>query len=86
MGQVLIQKGIGAGESGKSTLLKQLRLIHTAGFDAEERESYRAVVFSNIIMEMQTLFEAMRLLNISFEEESNKVKDWEQSLLLTAFE
>lgn len=65
-------------------MLKQLRLIHTAGFDAEERESYRAVVFSNIMMEMQTLFEAMSLLNISFEKESNKVRDpLGQSLLFT---
>ncbi|KAI9282361.1 guanine nucleotide binding protein, alpha subunit [Sporodiniella umbellata] len=62
---------LGAGESGKSTLLKQLRLIHTSGFDDNERESYRIIVFSNIIMEIQTIFEAMQLLNIHFENEEN---------------
>ncbi|CAO3698604.1 hypothetical protein CU097_007669 [Rhizopus azygosporus] len=62
---------LGAGESGKSTLIKQLRLLHASGFDDSERESYRIVVFSNIIMEMQTIFEAMQLLNIPFEHESN---------------
>ncbi|EIE90802.1 hypothetical protein G6F46_013275 [Rhizopus delemar] len=62
---------LGAGESGKSTILKQLRLIHASGFDVNERESFRIVVFSNIIMEMQTIFEAMQLLNITFENKEN---------------
>ncbi|KAG1471746.1 hypothetical protein G6F56_001947 [Rhizopus delemar] len=64
---------LGAGESGKSTLLKQLRLIHASGFDANERESFRIIVFSNIIMEIQTIFEAMQLLNMSFENEENSM-------------
>jgi guanine nucleotide-binding protein subunit alpha len=56
-------------------LIKQLRLLHASGFDDSERESYRIVVFSNIIMEMQTIFEAMQLLSIPFEHESNAVSD-----------
>jgi guanine nucleotide-binding protein subunit alpha len=72
--QHLYHFNLGAGESGKSTILKQLRLIHASGFDVNERESFRIVVFSNIIMEMQTIFEAMQLLNITFENKENAVR------------
>ncbi|KAG0173798.1 hypothetical protein DFQ28_008122 [Apophysomyces sp. BC1034] len=55
---------LGAGESGKSTVLKQMRLIHAAGFDAAERESFRIIVLSNITNTMQTLLDAMDQLEI----------------------
>ncbi|KAI8388232.1 guanine nucleotide binding protein, alpha [Radiomyces spectabilis] len=56
---------LGAGESGKSTVLKQMRLIHAAGFKAMEREGFRNIVFMNIFSAMQTLFEVMEQLEIS---------------------
>ncbi|KAI8093262.1 putative Gpa2-guanine nucleotide-binding protein alpha-2 subunit [Halteromyces radiatus] len=59
---------LGAGESGKSTVLKQMRLIHAAGFDAAERESFRHIVFSNITLTVQTILEAMESLDIKFED------------------
>ncbi|CDH53895.1 g-protein alpha subunit [Lichtheimia corymbifera JMRC:FSU:9682] len=55
---------LGAGESGKSTVLKQMRLLHAAGFSASERESYRVIVFSNIFSIMQTLLEIVQQLDI----------------------
>ncbi|KAI9313591.1 putative Gpa2-guanine nucleotide-binding protein alpha-2 subunit [Dichotomocladium elegans] len=56
---------LGAGESGKSTVLKQMRLLHAAGFDAQEREGYRMIVFSNVFSIMQTLLEIVQQLKIS---------------------
>ncbi|KAI8973844.1 guanine nucleotide binding protein, alpha subunit [Pilobolus umbonatus] len=56
---------LGAGESGKSTVLKQMRLIHASGFKATEREGFRMVVFSNLFNTMQTLLEALSVLNLS---------------------
>lgn len=38
---------LGAGESGKSTILKQMKLIHEGGYSRDERESFRAVSFSS---------------------------------------
>ena len=34
---------LGASESGKSTILKQMKLIHEGGYSRDERESFREV-------------------------------------------
>ncbi|KII63207.1 Guanine nucleotide-binding protein alpha-16 subunit [Thelohanellus kitauei] len=39
---------LGTGESGKSTSLKQMKIIHKNGFSAEEKEQMRQVIMSNI--------------------------------------
>ncbi|GAN04702.1 guanine nucleotide-binding protein subunit alpha-2 [Mucor ambiguus] len=62
---------LGAGESGKSTVLKQMRLIHASGFDDAERESFRIIVFSNIMLAMQIIFEVVDQLGIPLECKSN---------------
>lgn len=38
----------GTGESGKSTILKQMKVIHQGGFSTEELESYKADIYRNI--------------------------------------
>ncbi|GAA5804055.1 hypothetical protein HPULCUR_009541 [Helicostylum pulchrum] len=61
---------LGNGESGKSTVIKQMRLIHASGFDASERESFRVIVFSNITVAMQILLEIIEQLNIPLQHEN----------------
>ncbi|KAG2233323.1 hypothetical protein INT48_007759 [Thamnidium elegans] len=61
---------LGNGESGKSTVIKQMRLIHASGFDAGERESFRVIVFSNITVAMQILLEIIEQLNIPLQHEN----------------
>lgn len=63
----------GAGESGKSTVLKQMRLLHAAGFSASERESYRVIVFSNIFSIMQTLLEITQQLDLEIHDKQLQV-------------
>ncbi|KAJ2000695.1 guanine nucleotide-binding protein subunit alpha [Coemansia thaxteri] len=58
---------LGAGESGKSTIIKQMKLIHDGGYSQEERESFKEVIFSNTIQSMRVLLEAMDTLHISLE-------------------
>lgn len=40
---------LGAGESGKSTFLKQMRIIHGQDFDQRAREEFRATIYTNVI-------------------------------------
>lgn len=46
---------LGAGESGKSTIAKQMKIIYLKGFSDNERRPYREIIFSNIIMSMRSL-------------------------------
>ncbi|KAJ7452659.1 G-protein alpha subunit-domain-containing protein [Mycena latifolia] len=39
---------LGSGDSGKSTILKQMRLIHRVPFSPQETESFRQLVFDNL--------------------------------------
>lgn len=55
---------LGAGESGKSTVLKQLKLLHKGGFTAEERNQYAQVIWADVIQSMKTLIINARKLGI----------------------
>jgi len=46
---------LGAGESGKSTLFKQMITIYGKGFPESERKTFAPIIFSNIISSMKTL-------------------------------
>jgi GTPase SAR1 family protein len=46
---------LGAGESGKSTLFKQMISIYGKGFSEQERSSYVPIIYNNIITSMKTL-------------------------------
>ncbi|CAB0007670.1 unnamed protein product [Nesidiocoris tenuis] len=57
---------LGAGESGKSTIVKQMKIIHETGYSKEECEQYRPVVYSNIIQSLMAIIRAMGQLRIDF--------------------
>jgi guanine nucleotide-binding protein G(i) subunit alpha len=69
LGSVSLNKG--AGESGKSTILKQMTLIHGHGYSDRDKAYYRNIVFSNTINGMKSILEAMERLGISFENPEN---------------
>lgn len=56
---------LGPGESGKSTLVKQMQIIHLDGFSEIEIDMRRGTIYSNIIRSMLTIINAMHKLNIS---------------------
>ncbi|BHF79068.1 Guanine nucleotide binding protein (G protein), alpha [Sparganum proliferum] len=66
---------LGAGESGKSTIVKQMKIIHDGGFTLEDNRQYRLVVFSNTIQSMATILRAMDTLSISFDDEEQGSED-----------
>ncbi|KAF7638753.1 hypothetical protein Mgra_00001834 [Meloidogyne graminicola] len=59
---------LGAGECGKSTLMKQMRILHSDGFAEEELLQQRSVVYSNTVHAMEELLRGMNLYKIGFTE------------------
>jgi len=60
---------LGAGDSGKSTILKQMRLIHKVPFSDSEREHFRQLIFLNITAGMVSVLEAIDDLGITLSED-----------------
>ncbi|CAD6197298.1 unnamed protein product [Caenorhabditis auriculariae] len=59
---------LGSGESGKSTFVKQMQIIHGAGeFTADEVRAYRQQIYQNVISAMRVLLDARQKLNIKWE-------------------
>lgn len=62
----------GAGESGKSTILKQMKLIHEGGYSRDERESFKEIIYSNTVQSMRVILEAMDSLELPLENNGNE--------------
>ncbi|KAH8800597.1 G protein alpha-subunit [Flagelloscypha sp. PMI_526] len=56
---------LGAGESGKSTILKQMKLIHHGGYTTSERLSFREIIFSNTVQSMRAVLTALPQLSLT---------------------
>ncbi|RUS13582.1 guanine nucleotide-binding protein subunit alpha [Endogone sp. FLAS-F59071] len=63
---------LGAGESGKSTILKQMKMIHDSGYSRDERESFREIIFSNTVQSMRVILEAMENMGIPLADSRNR--------------
>ncbi|KAG9281845.1 guanine nucleotide-binding protein subunit alpha-11-like [Astyanax mexicanus] len=62
---------LGTGESGKSTFIKQMRIIHGKGYSEEDRRGFTRLVFQNIFIAIKALIEAMKTLQIPFIDDKN---------------
>lgn len=63
----------GTGESGKSTFIKQMRIIHGSGYSDEDKRGFIKLVYQNIFMAMQSMIRAMDLLKIQYIASNNMV-------------
>ncbi|XP_040052773.1 guanine nucleotide-binding protein G(q) subunit alpha [Gasterosteus aculeatus] len=63
---------LGTGESGKSTFIKQMRIIHGRGYSDEDKRGFTRLVYQNIFTAMQAMIQAMSTLNIPYKYEQNK--------------
>ena len=59
---------LGASESGKSTVMKQMQIIHDGNLDVEECQKYRQEVCSNTLESIFSILQAMSDLKIGFED------------------
>ncbi|KOC69105.1 Guanine nucleotide-binding protein G(q) subunit alpha [Habropoda laboriosa] len=62
---------LGTGESGKSTFIKQMRIIHGSGYSDDDKRGFIKLVYQNIFMAMQSMIRAMDLLRIEYQVSSN---------------
>uniref|UniRef100_A0A3Q2V8R6 Guanine nucleotide-binding protein subunit alpha n=1 Tax=Haplochromis burtoni TaxID=8153 RepID=A0A3Q2V8R6_HAPBU len=63
---------LGTGESGKSTFIKQMRIIHGSGYTDEDKKGFTKLVYQNIFTSMQAMIRATENLKIPFKYEQNK--------------
>ena len=62
---------LGAGESGKSTFVKQMKIVHRDGRSTDEMNSFKSIVHSNLLTLVVEVIKAMDKLNITLHNPSN---------------
>lgn len=66
---------LGAGESGKSTIVKQMKIIHQDGYSPEECLEFKSVIYGNVLQSILAIIRAMSTLGIDYAEPSCAVRD-----------
>jgi guanine nucleotide-binding protein G(i) subunit alpha len=60
---------VGTSACGKSTVAKQMKILHCNGFTPEERDNYKKILISNIFLSLKELVTQAQLLKIDIKEE-----------------
>jgi guanine nucleotide-binding protein G(i) subunit alpha len=63
---------VGSGESGKSTIVKQMKIIHQNGYSIEELAMYRLTIYKNVIDCAKALIGAMEQFGVEPERDVNR--------------
>jgi len=66
---------LGSGESGKSTIAKQFRIINQNNFTDDERMGFKKIIHNNIITSIQTLINGCNSFNYELDEENNQIAE-----------
>ncbi|XP_061553416.1 guanine nucleotide-binding protein subunit alpha-11-like [Phycodurus eques] len=62
---------LGTAESGKSTFLKQIRILHGNGYTEAQRIAFARLVCQNVVTSIQVLIEAMRVFCADYVDKRN---------------
>lgn len=70
---------LGAGESGKSSVAKQMRILHCGSFSEQERRATIEIIYQNVIQSMQVILDWMNevempLADMSLRKSANTIK------------
>jgi guanine nucleotide-binding protein G(i) subunit alpha len=57
---------LGTGESGKSTIAKQMKILHTPGWSKDELLTFRPIAIQNTVTSMRTLLQAAESMGLEF--------------------
>ena len=61
---------LGAGDCGKSTVLKQMKLLYGDAFSLHERNEYKTIIQFNTIRNLHLMIKNMPQYNLSFQKEA----------------
>ncbi|KNC95933.1 uncharacterized protein SPPG_08686 [Spizellomyces punctatus DAOM BR117] len=64
---------LGSADSGKTTVLKQIKILHGNGFPDKERQAFRRKILANIIDSMRALVNALSALGVPLGEPNNQL-------------
>jgi len=67
---------LGAGESGKSTVLKQMKISFKQGYTKAERQGFIPIINSNLVSSMKIICENMPKVKIGLDNRANE-RHWE---------
>jgi len=70
---------MGAGESGKSTIFKQMRVLYGSKFDEEELRMYGLIVRANITVAVRRICRTVHMLKIEDDLEGSSATDIDES-------
>ncbi|KAF8784507.1 Guanine nucleotide-binding protein G(o) like protein [Argiope bruennichi] len=62
----------GTAGSGKSTIVKHMRLLNEGSFDELDQRQYKPVIYSNVIHSLLDIIEAMHEMNLDFENKARR--------------
>ncbi|PRP82575.1 guanine nucleotide-binding protein alpha-1 subunit [Planoprotostelium fungivorum] len=63
---------LGAGDCGKSTIAKQIRIMHLGDYKKEELVEYTPIIVSNVLNDVKSLLEAREKLAIEWSDPNNE--------------
>jgi GTPase SAR1 family protein len=66
---------LGAGESGKSTVFKQIRILNTAGYSESELQNFRYIIHRNVLDAIKILAEQVNAMEIELLEANEDMCD-----------
>lgn len=70
----LLYSPLGSGCSGKTTFLKQLRIVYGDGYTEKERREFKPIIYSNVRRAMIRILEAMDEIGLTFDNEELKTE------------
>lgn len=63
---------VGSGESGKSTIFKQMKIVYQEGYTREELISWKVTVYRNLIQSAQSIVNALNQFEYQLSTEKNQ--------------
>ena len=63
---------LGAGESGKSTIVRQMKIIHMNGYPPKEAILFKPVIFNNVVLNISLFQDGLDIMNLKWKKRENE--------------